>query len=195
IREKGTTKEQYKETTFSDTLPGAILPAIMLIFVMIAAASVLLPQGISVESASDMALAMEPTIGSTAFILFGFGLFAAGVTSVLGNAMMGGVLLSEAFGGSGTLSSRASRIVTAIMVILPAVAGVVFGSSPTAMIVTAQALTVLAVPVALIVLFLLANDKALMGSLKNKLWQNILATLGALFLIYNIVSLVVALLS
>ena len=62
--------------------------------------------------------------------------------------------------------------------------GIVFGSAPLNLIVFAQAVTIFVVPFIAIAILVVANDKNIMGELKNRLLSNVLGIIGLLVLIY-----------
>ena len=60
-----------------DVLVGAAMTGVIGLFVVVAAAATLAPEGRSIDSASDAAAALEPLAGQAASLLFGAGLLAA----------------------------------------------------------------------------------------------------------------------
>src|SRR5690606_31152579 len=94
-----------KHAQLSSTI-GIMILGIMSAVVLICAASVLHPQGIKVNSASEMAMALEPLFGSNASHLFLVGLFGASFSSLIGNAALGGSMLGDALGLKGNLNNN-----------------------------------------------------------------------------------------
>jgi Mn2+/Fe2+ NRAMP family transporter len=84
-----------------DVVVGAVLTGVIGLFVVVACAATLHPQGIDISDASDAARALEPFVGGGAATLFGFGF--------LGAALLAAVIvpLSTAYSFSETLGRRA----------------------------------------------------------------------------------------
>ena len=190
IREKGTDKEQYRETTLTDTLAGVIAPGVMTILVIVAAAAVLQPQGATVESPADMARVLEPTIGPLASTIFALGFFGAAFSSLMMAATAGGSVLSDAFGWGNKLSSNRVKAAVTVVYLFGATVAVIFGSNPVQLIIIAQALTIFVVPFVGLILLWVANDNARMGRWANSSWQNVLGALGWLALLATAARLV-----
>lgn len=189
-RQKGMTKDRYRDITLTDTIAGVIAPAIMTILIVIAAANVLMPQGKSVESGADMANVLQSAVGPWAVGVFGLGIFAGGFTSVMGNATGGSFLIADAFGWGASLNAKKTKTVVASLIIVPTIVAATFTDFPIQTIVTANALTILVVPLTGLVMILIANDRTRMAGLKNKAWQNVLAVLGWLALAAGVVQLI-----
>lgn len=189
-RQKGMTKDKYRDITLTDTIAGVVAPAVMTILIVIAAANVLLPRGGTVESGGDMANVLEAALGPWALGVFGLGIFAAGFTSVMGNATGGSFLIADAFGWGAHLNEKKTKSVVAALIILPTIVAATFTEFPIQTIITANALTIFVVPLTGLVMLLIANDRNRMGGLKNSVWQNVLAVVGWLVLAAGVVQLI-----
>jgi manganese transport protein len=190
IREKGTPRDQYRDTTLTDTLAGIVAPGVMAIMIMIAAASILWGEGRTVEEATDMARILEPVAGPVAGIIFGLGIFGAAFSSMVANATAGGSLLADAANLGNRLESKRVKALITVVLLFGATIALLFGSFPIQLIITAQALTIFVVPYLGIMMLLLANDNRRMGSLANSWWQNVLGVLGWLILVAGVVQLI-----
>jgi manganese transport protein len=182
VQERKRLRPEVKQTG-KETLPGMLILGFMSATVMICAATVLHPAGISISSATDMAKALEPVFGNAAAGLFLVGLFGASFSSLLGNAALGGTLLGDALGFGGMLSSKMVRLFIAVIMIIGATVAIIFGKLPLELIVLAQAVTIFIVPFIGIALFFVANDAKIMGPLKNTLFTNIAAGIGLLIML------------
>jgi Mn2+/Fe2+ NRAMP family transporter len=151
---------------------------------LVCSAAVLHPRGVVINSATDMAEALEPAFGKYAAYLFLAGLFGASFSSLIGNATIGGSLLGDAFGYGGTLSSKASRALIALVMLIGAVVAIWFGKLPLQLIVIAQAVTIFIVPFIGIAIYLVANDRKLMGEYRNKAFSNIAGGIGLLVILF-----------
>lgn len=172
------------------SLTGILLLGVMSIVVMICAAAVLNPKGIPVNSASDMAKALEPLFGVYAADMFLVGLFGASFSSLVGNATLGGTLLSDALGYGSNLSSKITRALIGLVMVCGAIIAILFGKLPLELIIFAQSITIFLVPFIGIAMFSVANKKEIMGNYVNGSWSKIVGSLGLLVLIllafYNV---------
>jgi manganese transport protein len=176
--------QPHLSQTGKESLIGMCILGLMSAVLMICAATVLHPKGVVIASAMDMARALEPAFGKYAEYLFLAGLFGASFSSLIGNAAIGGSLLSDAFGYSGNLSSLISRALIALVMILGAAVAIAFGKLPLQLIVIAQAVTILVVPFIGFAIYLVANDRKIMGKHRNKTFSNIAGGLGLLVIIF-----------
>ncbi len=183
VREKGWGVGDYRVARRDAALGTLILGGLSLL-IMIAAAAVLNPRGTTVESPADMATTLEPAAGQWAASLFAVGLWAAAFSSLIGNATIGGSMLAAVFGvEKGGLRSTAVKACITIVMILGGVVAVIFGGIPVQFIITAQAVTIFAVPLIGLALVVLARSRA-RGTLKISVAQLALAVAGLLFLLF-----------
>ncbi len=86
------------KTMRGDTMRGMIFSNVVAIFIMIAAASTLLPQGIMhIDTAAQAAAALEPIAGKWAQVLFAIGIIGTGLLAVPVLAGSASYAVSEAF--------------------------------------------------------------------------------------------------
>ena len=150
---------------------------------MIAAAATLNPAGIAVSSPAALAQILEP-IGPWAVILFAIGLWCAAFSSMIGNSTIGGTMLAGVFkADGGGLSSLPVKICISLVIILGGIIAIVFGGVPIQLIITAQAVTILAVPLIGVVMVLLARHRD-RGTLRIGIPQLVLALIGLAFLVF-----------
>jgi len=168
----------------NSSLTGIIILGLLSALVMICAGAILFPQGIEVKTATDMSMALEPAFGVYAAAVFLTGLFSAGFSSIVGNATVGGTLLSDAFGSGGAFSSNKTRIYIALVMVTGAIISIFFGGAPLELIVFAQSITIFIVPLIGISMFLIANDKKFMGYNKIGLFLKIFGALGLIVIIF-----------
>lgn len=177
VKEKGWSR-QDSHSSKRESIAGVLVLGMISSFILINAAAVLYPQGIPVNSAADMGLALEPLYGSTATVIFMLGLFGASFSSLLGNATIGGALASDAFFGSYQLADAKVRRAILLVILIGTAIALKFGRLPLELIIFAQAITILIAPIIAIALLLVAKDRTMMGSLKNRSWQTGVAILG-----------------
>lgn len=177
VQEKKWRRSQIGDARSEGLTAIGILGSIGLI-ILICAGAVLHAQDIRIESAADMGIAIEPLFGTFATTLFMIGLFGASFSSLIGNATIGGSLLSDAFGQGGRLESRVTRLLILFVMVTGAGVAIRFGGIPLDLIVFAQGVTIFIVPFIGIILFLTANSQDILGDFVNKPWQKVLGYLG-----------------
>jgi manganese transport protein len=146
---------------------GMIILGVMSAVVMICAAAVLNKQGIQVNKASDMALALEPLFGHNASLLFLVGLFGASFSSLVGNATIGGALLSDGFGYGSQLDSKVVKGFIALVMVIGSIIAIGYEKPPLELIIFAQSITIFLVPFIGAAMYMLSNDRNLMGEHVN----------------------------
>lgn len=178
-------QENKKIGVFSQdkSYTGIIILGVMSIVVIICAAAVLHPQGLKVNSASEMSKALVPLFGTYAADLFLAGLFGASFSSLVGNATVGGSLLGDALGYGSKLSSKVVRLLIAFVMICGASIALIFGKLPLELIIFAQSVTIFLVPFIGIAMYTIANDQKIMGKNANSLFVKIAGAFGLLLLI------------
>jgi manganese transport protein len=151
----------------SNGLAGMVILGVMSAVVMICAAAVLNRQGIPVNKASDMARALEPLFGHNASLLFLVGLFGASFSSLIGNATIGGALLSDGFGYGSQLDSKIVKSLIALVMVIGSVVAIGYEKPPLELIIFAQSVTIFLVPFIGTAMYLLSNKRSLMGAYVN----------------------------
>ncbi|MEQ7800749.1 Nramp family divalent metal transporter [Pedobacter sp. ASV1-7] len=146
---------------------GMIVLGVMSAVVMICAAAVLNKQGIQVNKASDMALALEPLFGHNASLLFLVGLFGASFSSLVGNATIGGALLSDGFGYGSQLDSKVVKGFIAMVMVIGSIIAIGYEKPPLELIIFAQSITIFLVPFIGVAMYMLSNNRNLMGEHVN----------------------------
>ena len=160
-----------------DTVTGSVIACAIAWFIIVTTGTVLHPAGIEVSDAADAALALEPIAGEFSTILFSAGLVAA---SFLAACVLPGVTSSaicEAFGwerGADRTWEEAPTyrgiitgviMLSGILVILP-------GVDLFEIMMSAQVINGVLLPVLLVFLVLVARDRRIMGEYRNgRLWN------------------------
>lgn len=160
---------------------GVFLLALMSVLVIVTAAATLKPLGITVNSATDMAIQLELLLGSYAKYLFAFGFISAAFSSLLVNAVIGGGLLSDGLGMGRSMDEKMPKVFTTLILLVGMGIAIFVASGKVSAVyslILAQASSMLAVPLIAIGLLLLVNRKDVMGEHKNTIFQNILAIAG-----------------
>ena len=161
-------KEARADTLRSVALGGIITAAVVV------AASPLLGQGAEAANAAAVAQQLEPLLGAAAPIFFGLGLFAAGLTSAITAPLAGAYATAGALGWSTNLKDQRFRMLWGFILLTGVFCGVFLGASPYQIILFAQAGNGVVLPLALILLLIVANRRAIMGAHRNGALQNVI---------------------
>jgi len=143
-------------------------------------------EAVDLKTATDVAKQLEPLFGGWAKLIFGLGILAAAFSSFLVNAMIGGTILSDGLGLGARLSDRWPRHLTAAALLFGMTVGLICvssGSSPVAIIASAQALTVVGVPALAAALLYLGTRPELTGERRLSSFTLAVASIGALLTI------------
>jgi manganese transport protein len=180
-QQKGWTGKDLRTATHESVAGIGALVLISLV-VMVTAATVL--RGSTITNAAQLAEQLDPLLGSFAVVLFSLGFFSAAFSSTIINAMVGGGLLADALGYKTDINAWPSRIFTASAMAVGLGAGAYTLKTGSALdgIVLAQKTTILAVPLAALMLILLANNRKVVGENRNSFSWNLwaLVALGVL---------------
>lgn len=142
--------------------------------IMVCAAAIIHPKGIQIKSAADMAIQLVPLLGRFAGVFFSIGLWAAAFSSVVYQISLHNMLMPKAFNVSDDPRATHNMVVTGLVVLIPILIIILGGSSPVSLIITAQALNGIALPLVFIIAWILCNNKEFMGKYANTRAQNII---------------------
>lgn len=178
-RERRLTRSQYGAITMGDTIPGILAPGVMTALVIVVAAAATAQTGVASATLGQLSTVLEPIAGTAGSKIFAVGFFAAAFSSMIANATAGGTLLSDGLGWGNKLESpRVKALILVVLAFGLCVTLVAGGESPVQLLILAQAMTVVFAPVLGVLLFVLANNRPLMGEMRNKVWQNVFGALG-----------------
>ena len=141
--------------------------------IIVCSATVIHPTGKEITSAADMAAQLVPLLGRFAGILFAVGLWAAAISSVLYQISIHNALFPTAFNVDDDPKAKHNLAIVAAVSIIPVILIAFFGRSPVQLIITAQALNGIALPMVCIICWILCNKKNLLGKYANNMRQNI----------------------
>ncbi len=164
----------------ADAVGGSIWTNVIAIFIVVAAASTIGVASGTITSAADAAKALEPVAGRLAEALFAVGLFGASVLAATIMPLSTAFVICEAFGWESGVDKRFSdaRSFFTIYTFLLAVGALVVlipGLDLLPVILASQNLQGLLLPIVLVFMVLLANDRRLMGAHANGRVGNVLA--------------------
>ena len=178
VIEKGLKMKNYKYTMI-DIVVGCVATVVVAFFIMVACASTLNENGIKIEEAKDAALALQPLAGQFASQVFAFGLFVASIFSATILPLATAFYVCEAFGFEAGIDKKWDEapefyvLYTSILVIS---AGIIL--IPNAPLISislwTQVINGVLLPVVLVCMILLVNNKKIMGEYVNKPLNNII---------------------
>jgi len=180
VVEKGVLRRQYGPER-ADAYFGAVFANIIAAFIVIATGATLHVAGVTnIQTASDAAQSLQPLVGDAAQALFAFGLLGASLLAAGVLPLATAYSVAEAFGfrKGVDLDFRRAPVFVGIFSALIALGGLValIPSLPLIqLLVGIQVLNGMLLPVILIFLLLLVNDRRLVGSLANGLIYNVLS--------------------
>ncbi len=178
-----------------DVVVGSIFAVVVASFITIACAATLHTNGVRIETAKDAALALGPLAGKYASTLFALGLLNASVFSAAILPLSTAYVVCEAFGWEAGVDHRLREapiffgVYTALIVLGAAVILLPIQSLVQTMM-ASQTLNGVLLPVILVVMLQLINNRRLMGRWVNGRWFNLLAWLMVILLILLTVILV-----
>jgi NRAMP (natural resistance-associated macrophage protein)-like metal ion transporter len=178
VIEKGLKMKNYKFTVI-DIVVGCVVTVVVAFFIMVACGATLYPNGIEITEAKDAALSLKPLAGQLASQVFAFGLFVASVFSATILPLATAFYVCEAFGFEAGIDKSWDEakefyilytgilVISAIIILIP--------NAPLIDIsIWSQVLNGILLPVVLVSMILLINNKKIMGNYTNKPIQNII---------------------
>jgi Mn2+/Fe2+ NRAMP family transporter len=157
-----------------DTTASIIVGGVITAAVMITAATVM--KGMTVNSAADMAVQLEPLLGDFANIFMSVGLFAAGFSSAIITPLGVSYVLGGLLGW--TLDKSDKRFFyTNIGVLVLGIFGSATGFNPLTIIIMAQALNGIFLPVIVVFLVLITSMTKVLGKYRNNSFQIVVGVL------------------
>ena len=171
VVDKKLTKDDLKIER-GDVFFGSFITNFISFFIVVACAATLFTHGIKINDAKDAAFALVPLVGSFASILFAFGLFNASIFGATIVPVSTAYVITEAFGFESGLnfSFKQAPIFYSLFAFL-LIMGTLLTIIPfipllTILFVTQAINAVLLLPI-LIFVFILSNDKKLLGEYAN----------------------------
>jgi NRAMP (natural resistance-associated macrophage protein)-like metal ion transporter len=189
VVEKGIKPEQYGMSRL-DVIAGCVVTDVVAFAIVVACAATLHVAGVTVESAGQAAMALQPLAGKYASWLFAFGLFNASFFAAAILPLSTSYYVCEAFGWESGVDKKYGEarqfywLYTSILVIGAAV--VLWPRLPLVPIMlVSQVVNGMLLPFILIFMLVLINRKKLMGEWVNGRWFNAIAwaTTGIMILL------------
>jgi Mn2+/Fe2+ NRAMP family transporter len=185
--DKGLTKGDVRFGRI-DTAVGAALAAIAAVATILATAP-LFAHHMAAENfqAAEFAQALQPLIGRFGASLFALGIVEAGMVACITISTSSAYAFGEVAHRPHSLNlplRQGKSFYLVLLLCAAAAAAIVLipGLPLVYVVLVVNVIAVLAMPPALLFLFMLANDREIMGDLVSPLWVNVLATCVVLFL-------------
>jgi len=176
VIEKRIKIEDYK-FVLADVIIGCIATVVVAFFIIVACAATLHQNGIVINEAKDAAISLKPFAGAFASQLFAFGLFVASVFSATILPLATAFYVCEAFGFEAGINKKINEapqfyalftfiILTAMIIILIPNAPLI------AITIWSQIINAMLLPVVLVSMIFMVNNKKIMGRYTNNVFQN-----------------------
>jgi NRAMP (natural resistance-associated macrophage protein)-like metal ion transporter len=179
VVDKKISLRQYVYTKY-EIYVGSVMMTTVDFFIVLACAATLYKEGIVVESAKEAAMALEPFLGAAAKYLFGLGLLSVSILAAGVLPLATAYVVCEAFGFESGLDSSFREapvfngIITFLMLV-PAAVAMIPGLPLVSVILVAQSLNGILLPVILVFTLLMINNPRVMGEHVNGRARNVVA--------------------
>jgi Mn2+/Fe2+ NRAMP family transporter len=189
VIERGTKPDEYKYA-LADVIVGCVATVVVAFFIMVSCAATLHQNGVVIAEAKDAAMALKPFAGDLASEVFAFGLFIASVFSATILPLATSFYICQAFGFEAGIDKRveeAPQFYTLFATIMAiGVAIILIPNAPLIGItIWAQIINALLLPLVLVSMVMMVNNKDIMGEHVNNRFQNVVAwsTTGIIILL------------
>jgi Mn2+/Fe2+ NRAMP family transporter len=178
VIEKGLEMKQYR-ISLIDIVVGCVATVVVAFFIIVACASTLHVNGIQINEAKDAALALKPLAGALASQVFAFGLFIASIFSATILPLATAFYVCEAFGFEAGIDKKWEDapefyiLYTGILIISAGI--ILLPNAPLIFIsLWSQVINGFLLPVVLICMIWLVNNKQIMGKYVNNPVNNLI---------------------
>ncbi len=191
IVDKGTSEKELNYAR-ADVISGSTFAVMVAMFIVITTACTLFPHGFAgqdLSSAADAAQALRPLAGAHATQLFAVGLLGASLLAAAVLPLSTAFVVCEAFGAERSVQSRFGEaplffMLFMLLLLTGAVTVALLGpGSIAAVAIGTQTLDGVLLPVLLVFILILANDRRLLGRYRNGPVNNAIA--GALTVVLS----------
>lgn len=178
VIEKRIKIEDYKFVIW-DVILGCVATVVVAFFIIVACAATLHKNGVVINEAKDAAMALKPFAGMFASQVFAFGLFIASIFSATILPLATAFYICEAFGFEAGINKKIHEapqfyllftfilVFAAIIILIP--------NAPLIKItIWSQVINAILLPIVLMSMIIMVNDKKIMGKHVNNKSQNII---------------------
>jgi NRAMP (natural resistance-associated macrophage protein)-like metal ion transporter len=181
VVDKGLKAEDYQYTQM-DVIFGSLTVNVVAFFIIMLCAVTLFHNGVKIESAKDAALALAPLAGEYCAWLFAFGLLNASLFAASILPISTAYTICEAFGWESSLNCKFMEApqfygLYSLMVFLGAGIILLPGMPLITIMYYSQVINGAILPIVLVFMLLLINDRRIMREYTNSLSMNIIAWL------------------
>lgn len=179
-----TDKNEIKDMKI-DVNIGMLFSNIVMFFIILTAATVLFPAGITqIETVKEAALALKPLVGEFAHLLFGLGIIGTGLLAIPILAGCLGYLFAEAFGWKRGLDKKLSNAKGFYAVIFASMSIALLlntaGLNPIKSLIYSALLYGFITPFLIALILYIANSRMIMGTFVNGKFSNLLGVVTLL---------------
>jgi NRAMP (natural resistance-associated macrophage protein)-like metal ion transporter len=178
IVEKGIRAQDYKYSRV-EVILGCIMTDVIAFFIIVSCAATLFAAGVTISSAADAAIALEPLAGTFAKTLFALGFFGAALFGAFILPLSTAFYVCEAFGWESGVSKKLGEarqfysIIAAL--ILFSVAVILLPNMPLIQLMLAsQVINGLVLPFILVAMIMIINNDRIMGNYVNSRLYNVI---------------------
>lgn len=162
-----------------DAVSGTIAACLVAWFIIVTTGAVLHPQGIAIDSAADAARALAPFAGQYAEALFAIGLVAASFLAACVLPLTTAFVICEAFGWEAGVSFKWKEAPTfkgifTFVIAFSAAVVLIPGINLLSVMLTAQFVNGIILPVLLAFMAIIAADKRVMGAYRSRVVSRVL---------------------
>lgn len=187
VIEKGLKIEDFKYEIW-DVAIGSVITVVVAFFIIVACGATLNKNGIQINEAKDAALALKPLAGAFAAQIFAFGLFIASIFSATILPLATAFYICEAFGFEAgidkTLKEAPEFFTLFTIIIIVGIAIILIPGAPLIQITLgSQIINGVLLPVVLICMMLMVNNKEIMGEYVNNKIKNTIGWITIIVLI------------
>ena len=159
---------------------GAVFTDAVDLFIVLACAATLYKHGIIVETAQDAAKALRPLAGEAAALLFGFGLLNVSILGACILPLTTAYAVTEAFGLESGLDKKRGEApafngLIAVFIFVPALVAMIPHLPLVQVIVLSQDVNGILLPIILVYVLKIINDRSVMGDHINGRIYNVIA--------------------
>lgn len=176
-----TSKEKWNKvedlaTSRWDIVVNILIGGAITLSIMVVSATVLRGAELKGNPALIFTQSLEPVLGSYASLFGNLGLFMAGLSSAIAIPYTLKNITSRVFKFEKGVNDIRAKIIGVVVVVFGGYLAVI-GRNPQEIIIIAQATSGLFLPLITVLILIVANNKRLVGSYTNKLWQNVVGVL------------------
>ena len=179
VVEKGVSRDELKYSRI-ESIIGPILTGVVALFILLACAATIFKTGVPVSNVADVANALIPVAGEYAGIIFAIGFLNASLFSAIILPLSTSYYVCESLGFETGISKTFKEapvfhglyagmiFICAIVILIPNI--------PLAdILLFSQVINGLILPIILVLMLVIINDKSIMGEYVNSKWYNYIA--------------------